>query len=96
MNVKRTVKGYASAGFAGILIEDQARRSNPTFVSTHPFCATRAIVLLMDVIVYEFMAALCRSWPRQVWPKSCGHVAGKRVVPRDEAIARVTAAADAR
>ncbi len=24
MNVKRTVKGYAAAGFAGILIEDQA------------------------------------------------------------------------
>lgn len=23
MNVKRTVRGYASAGFAGILIEDQ-------------------------------------------------------------------------
>ena len=23
MNVKRTVKGYAQAGFAGILIEDQ-------------------------------------------------------------------------
>jgi 2-methylisocitrate lyase-like PEP mutase family enzyme len=54
LNVKRTVKGYAAAGFAGILIEDQ------------------------------------------VWPKSCGHVRGKRVVPRDEAVARIKAAADAR
>ena len=44
VNVKRTVKGYAAAGFAGILIEDQ------------------------------------------VWPKSCGHVRGKRVVGRDEAV----------
>ena len=54
MNVKRTVKGYAAAGFSGILIEDQ------------------------------------------VWPKSCGHVRGKRVVSREEAVARVKAACDAR
>jgi 2-methylisocitrate lyase-like PEP mutase family enzyme len=54
MNVRRTVLGYASAGFAGILIEDQ------------------------------------------VWPKSCGHVKGKRVVGREEAVRRVRAAADAR
>ena len=26
INVKRTVRGYAAAGFAGILIEDQVRR----------------------------------------------------------------------
>ncbi|KAK9835898.1 hypothetical protein WJX74_010534 [Apatococcus lobatus] len=54
MNVKRTVRGYAAAGFAGILIEDQE------------------------------------------WPKRCGHMGVKRVVPRHEAIARVRAAADAR
>jgi len=54
MNVKRTVRGYASAGFAGILIEDQ------------------------------------------VWPKSCGHVGGKQVVGREEAVARIRAAVDAR
>lgn len=54
MNVKRTVQGYAAAGFAGILIEDQQ------------------------------------------WPKSCGHVRGKRVVSREEAVSRVRAACDAR
>lgn len=32
----------------------------------------------------------------QVWPKSCGHVKGKQVIPRDEAIARIRAACDAR
>ncbi len=32
----------------------------------------------------------------QVWPKSCGHVRGKQVIPRDEAIARIQAACDAR
>jgi hypothetical protein len=31
-----------------------------------------------------------------VWPKSCGHVKGKKVIPRDEAVARVRAACDAR
>eukprot|EP00878_Enallax_costatus_P006766 GHUV01007092.1.p1 GENE.GHUV01007092.1~~GHUV01007092.1.p1 ORF type:complete len:438 (+),score=119.18 GHUV01007092.1:227-1540(+) len=54
MNVKRTVRGYAAAGFAGILIEDQ------------------------------------------VSPKSCGHVRGKRVTSREEAVSRIRAAADAR
>lgn len=37
-----------------------------------------------------------RYAPLQEWPKSCGHVEGKRVVPRGEAIARVRAACDAR
>ena len=32
----------------------------------------------------------------QVWPKSCGHVRGKRVVRRAEAVARIQAAVDAR
>ena len=32
----------------------------------------------------------------QVAPKSCGHVKGKRVVGRDEAVSRIRAAADAR
>jgi len=54
VNVKRTVKGYAAAGFAGILIEDQ------------------------------------------LWPKSCGHVRGKKVIEREEAVARIKAACDAR
>ncbi|GLI59486.1 hypothetical protein VaNZ11_001371 [Volvox africanus] len=54
MNVKRTVRGYAQAGFAGILIEDQ------------------------------------------VAPKSCGHVRGKKVVGREEAVSRIRAAVDAR
>lgn len=54
VNVKRTVKGYAQAGFAGILIEDQ------------------------------------------MWPKSCGHVRGKKVVEREEAVLRIQAACDER
>jgi len=54
LNVKRTLHGYARAGFAGAMIEDQ-----------------RA-------------------------PKRCGHTEGVEVVERDEAVARVRAAVDAR
>jgi len=32
----------------------------------------------------------------QEWPKSCGHVRGKRVIPQEEALARIKAACDAR
>jgi 2-methylisocitrate lyase-like PEP mutase family enzyme len=54
LNVKRTVNGYARAGMACIMIEDQLS------------------------------------------PKRCGHVNGKQVVDRDEAISRLKAAIDAR
>ena len=54
MNVQRTVRGFAAAGFAGILIEDQ------------------------------------------VAAKSCGHVRGKEVVSRAEAVSRIRAAVEAR
>jgi 2-methylisocitrate lyase-like PEP mutase family enzyme len=54
LNVKRTLRGYARAGFACAMIEDQ------------------------------------------VSPKRCGHTPGKEVVSRDEALARIRAAVDAR
>ncbi len=54
VNVKRTLRGYARAGFACAMIEDQLA------------------------------------------PKRCGHTRGKDVVGRDEALARVRAAVDAR
>jgi 2-methylisocitrate lyase-like PEP mutase family enzyme len=54
MNVRRTVAGYAAAGFASVMIEDQLA------------------------------------------PKRCGHTRGKQVVAREEALARVRAAVDAR
>lgn len=54
VNVKRTVRGYARAGFACLMLEDQ------------------------------------RS------PKRCGHTAGKDVVSRTEALARIRAAVDTR
>jgi 2-methylisocitrate lyase-like PEP mutase family enzyme len=54
LNVRRTVEGYAAAGFASVMIEDQLA------------------------------------------PKRCGHTRGKQVVSREEALARVRAAVDAR
>lgn len=54
VNTRRTVLGYAAAGAAGVLIEDQ------------------------------------------ITPKRCGHTKRKAVVGRDEALARVSAAVDAR
>ena len=53
-NVRRTVSGFARAGFSAVMIEDQ------------------------------------------VWPKQCGHTAGKTVVGRGEALARIEAAVAAR
>lgn len=32
----------------------------------------------------------------QVWPKRCGHLAGKRVIPAEEMVAKIKAACDAR
>jgi 2-methylisocitrate lyase-like PEP mutase family enzyme len=54
LNAKRTVRGYARAGLACVMIEDQLA------------------------------------------PKRCGHTRGKQVVERDEALARMRAALDAR
>ena len=54
INVKRTVHGYARAGFACVMIEDQ------------------------------------------VAPKRCGHTRGKQTVVREEVVARIRAAVDAR
>lgn len=32
----------------------------------------------------------------QVWPKACGHTRGRKVLPREEAMARIKAAVDAK
>ncbi len=54
LNIRRTVQGFARAGFAAVMIEDQQA------------------------------------------PKRCGHVGGKQVVGRAEAVARIRAAVAAR
>jgi 2-methylisocitrate lyase-like PEP mutase family enzyme len=51
---------------------------------------------IRTVELYEHAGAAGIFLEDQVWPKKCGHMAGKRVVPRDEWLAKLRAALDAR
>jgi 2-methylisocitrate lyase-like PEP mutase family enzyme len=45
---------------------------------------------------YEKAGAAALHIEDQVWPKRCGHMTGKQVIPRDEMVAKVQAATDSR
>jgi methylisocitrate lyase len=51
---------------------------------------------IRTVELYERAGAAGIFLEDQVWPKKCGHMAGKRVVPRDEWLAKLQAALDTR
>ena len=93
MNVKRTVWGYSRAGLSG------------TSVFHHHHHHHRTVCAGLSDFIRAFsdpnpLSPVSRSSgiliEDQVWPKSCGHVRGKRVVGRDEAVQRIKAACDAR
>lgn len=48
------------------------------------------------VRAYEAAGVAALHLEDQVWPKRCGHLAGKEVVPREEMVAKIRAAAEAR
>jgi 2-methylisocitrate lyase-like PEP mutase family enzyme len=48
------------------------------------------------VRAYEAAGVAALHLEDQVWPKRCGHLAGKAVVPADEMVAKVRAAVEAR
>ena len=48
------------------------------------------------VRAYEAAGAAALHLEDQVWPKRCGHLTGKEVVPREEMVAKVAAAVEAR
>jgi 2-methylisocitrate lyase-like PEP mutase family enzyme len=48
------------------------------------------------VELYEAAGAVGLFLEDQVWPKKCGHMAGKQVVPRDDWLSKLRAAVDAR
>lgn len=48
------------------------------------------------VQAYEAAGAAALHLEDQVWPKRCGHLAGKEVVPREEMVAKIAAAVEAR
>jgi 2,3-dimethylmalate lyase len=51
---------------------------------------------IRTVELYEEAGAAGIFVEDQVWPKKCGHMAGKRVVPREEWLAKLRAALDSR
>ena len=55
-----------------------------------------AINVRRTVCEYAALGAAAVMIEDQEWPKRCGHVAGKRVVPFEQAVARIRAACDAR
>ena len=98
--MKRTVRGFAAAGAAGVLIEDQVHvlgmcrlhQSLPYGEEWDQVARSRFHAVLCVMVV----TLIGRAFNVKVWPKSCGHVRGKRVVSHEEAVARVRAAVDAR
>lgn len=45
---------------------------------------------------YERAGASCIFFEDQVWPKRCGHMEGKQVIPAEEHVQKIRAACDAR
>ena len=103
MNVKRNVRGYAQAGFAGERLafsggqETQVltltKKTKLKWMDNHcvSFCFIKATCTLQKLLLLPGILI-----EDQVAPKSCGHVKGKRVVGREEAVSRIRAAVDAR
>jgi 2-methylisocitrate lyase-like PEP mutase family enzyme len=55
-----------------------------------------ALNTIRTVELYEAAGAAGLFLEDQVWPKKCGHMAGKKVVPREEWLSKLQAALDAR
>jgi 2-methylisocitrate lyase-like PEP mutase family enzyme len=55
-----------------------------------------ALNTIRTVELYEHAGAAGIFLEDQVWPKKCGHMAGKRVVPREDWLAKLQAAVDHR
>ncbi|HUP76410.1 MAG TPA: isocitrate lyase/PEP mutase family protein [Acidimicrobiales bacterium] len=55
-----------------------------------------ALNVRRTVELYETAGAVGLFLEDQVWPKKCGHMAGKQVVPRDEWLTKLRAAVDSR
>jgi methylisocitrate lyase len=55
-----------------------------------------ALNTIRTVELYEAAGAAGIFLEDQVWPKRCGHMAGKRVVPREEWLSKLQAAVDTR
>lgn len=55
-----------------------------------------ALNVTRTVREYEKAGAAALHIEDQVWPKRCGHMTGKQVIPRDEMVTKIRAAIDSR
>lgn len=55
-----------------------------------------ALNVMRTVALYESAGAVGLFLEDQVWPKKCGHMAGKQVVPREEWLSKLRAAVESR
>lgn len=55
-----------------------------------------ALNVWRTVKMYEKAGAAAIQLEDQIWPKRCGHMEGKNVIPADEMVAKLKAAVDAR
>jgi methylisocitrate lyase len=55
-----------------------------------------ALNVMRTVALYESAGAVGLFLEDQVWPKKCGHMAGKQVVPRDDWLSKLRAAVESR
>ncbi|KAK2970556.1 hypothetical protein RJ640_027182 [Escallonia rubra] len=90
LNVKRTVKGYIKAGFAGMLLEDQSFSLSFSRIPVETSVSRMIAEVRLDTCVYHVVDL------EKVSPKACGHTRGRKVVPREEAVMKIKAAVDAR
>jgi methylisocitrate lyase len=51
---------------------------------------------MRTVALYETAGPVGHFLEEQVWPKKCGHMAGKQVVPRDDWLSKLRAAVESR
>ena len=73
----------AAAGSTAVVVDGDTGYGNPLNV-------------VRTVELFESAGAAARVLEDQVWPKRCGHMAGKQVVPADEWLAKLSAALDRR
>jgi len=99
--------GYAVAGtYLGVPDFGYVTQTEMAEVARRVCAAERGLMVVVDgdtgygnalntirtVELYEAAGAVGVFIEDQVWPKKCGHMAGKQVVPRDEWLAKLRAA----
>ncbi len=99
--ISESALGLSDVGVMG-LEDNLARARALADVSTIPMQADADTGYGNAVNVYHTVRAFEKAGlsgvmiEDQVWPKRCGHMKGKDVIPFDEAVAKIKAAADAR